>query len=431
MKINDLKEAIVQSPKNIVLRQMYVDLLLEQNIGIEEAKNHIEYILKYDESNIRAKNSFLCYYSKMENHGAVIIIGKELNSSITFENEVRLATSYFFNGEKDLAIELYKSIKSNNIDFTNKFLEDNLKIKVKPEIQSENKHEFITRPRIKFINVGGMDSVKEKIELKIIKPILHPEIFEKYGKKSGGGVLMYGPPGCGKTYLARASAGEAEVNFINVSLHDILDLWLGQSEKNLHSVFSQARNNKPCIIFFDEIDALGYKRDNISQSKGSNIINQLLVELDGFNSQNEEILIIGATNTPWSLDEALKRSGRFDEVIFISPPDIIAREKILEIHMEDKPHNGISFENIANITPHYSGADLHNIINRAIEKKISLALKTGDILPITENDLIKEIKQFSPTTLEWFSTIKNYTLFANRTGIYNEVIDYMKKNNLR
>jgi len=431
MKINDLKEAINQSPENIVLRQMIVDLLLEKNSEYDEAKEHIEYILTKEKSNSRAKNSFLLFYSKKENHSAVIIIGKELETDISFENQVRLAKSYFLNEEKYLAKDLYKEIKFNKPEFEDKFLEEQLKIKVKSETLSADKNAFITRPKVKFKDVGGMDSVKEKIELKIIKPILHPEIFEKFGKKSGGGVLLYGPPGCGKTYLARASAGEADVNFINVSLHDILDLWLGQSEKNLHSVFDQARINKPCIIFFDEIDALGYKRDNISQSKGSNIINQLLVEIDGFNSQNEEILIIGATNTPWSLDEALKRSGRFDDVIFISPPDIIAREKILKIHLEEKPHREINFQRIAKITHHYSGADLQNIINRAIEKKISIALKTGEIVPISEDDLINEINQFSPTTLEWFSTIKNYTLFANKSGIYNEVIEYMKKSNLR
>ena len=137
---------------------------------------------------------------------------------------------------------------------------------------------------------------------------------------------MYGPPGCGKTMIARATAGEVNARFINVSLNDILDMWMGNSEKNLHAIFEEARNNAPCVLFFDEIDALGASRSDMKQSSGRHLINQFLQELDGIGNNNDGVLVLGATNTPWNVDPAFRRPGRFDRIIFVPPPDQEARE---------------------------------------------------------------------------------------------------------
>jgi len=167
----------------------------------------------------------------------------------------------------------------------------------------------VERPNVNFSDVGGMETVKEQIRMKIIHPIAHAELFKAYGKKLGGGLLLYGPPGCGKTYLARATAGEVNASFLSVGLHQVLDMWLGNSEKNLHELFGQARRHKPAIMFIDEVDALGANRSDLRHSAGRNLINQFLAELDGLDASNEGLLVLAATNAPWHLDPAFRRPG--------------------------------------------------------------------------------------------------------------------------
>ena len=195
----------------------------------------------------------------------------------------------------------------------------------------------IERPKTTFGDVGGMDSVKEEIRMKIILPLEHPEMFEAYGKKVGGGILMYGPPGCGKTYLARATAGEVKAAFLSIGISDVLDMWIGSSEKNLHELFEQARRNRPCVLFFDEVDALGASRADMRHSGGRHLINQFLAELDGVDAANEGVLILAATNAPWHLDNAFRRPGRFDRIVFVPPPDQPARAAILRLMLTGKP----------------------------------------------------------------------------------------------
>ena len=177
-------------------------------------------------------------------------------------------------------------------------------------------------PRITFADVGGMDALKEEIRSKIIHPLRHPELYRAYGKSAGGGVLMYGPPGCGKTHLARAVAGEVSASFIAVGIHDVLDMWIGQSERNLHELFERAREESPCVLFFDEVDALAARRSDLRTSAGRPLINQFLAELDGIGGGNQGVLILAATNAPWHLDPAFRRPGRFDRVLFVPRPTL-------------------------------------------------------------------------------------------------------------
>ena len=190
---------------------------------------------------------------------------------------------------------------------------------------------FLKKPTINFNDVGGMENVKKEISLKIIKPLEHADLYKAYGKKIGGGILLYGPPGCGKTHLAKATAGEINAKFINVGINEILDMWIGSSERNLHEIFETARKNKPCVIFIDEIDALGANRNDVNKTAGRTVINQFLAELDGIDSNNDGILVLGATNAPWYLDPAFRRPGRFDRIIFVSPPDQEAKASIYNI----------------------------------------------------------------------------------------------------
>lgn len=282
------------------------------------------------------------------------------------------------------------------------------------------------RPQTKFADVGGMETVKQEIRMKIILPLQQPDLFRAYGKKIGGGILMYGPPGCGKTFLARATAGEVQASFLAVGISDVLDMWIGQSEKNLHAIFDQARQNRPCVLFFDEVDALGANRTDMLKSGGRQIINQFLSELDGVAHSNEGVLILAATNAPWHLDPAFRRPGRFDRIVFVPPPDKPARASILRLLLQGKPVREIDFDQLAEKSDGFSGADLKALVDVAVEEKLQQAMQSGTVEPLTTRDLLAALKQHKPTVRDWFQTARNHALYANQSGLYDEILTYLK-----
>ena len=284
----------------------------------------------------------------------------------------------------------------------------------------------VERPKIAFQDVGGMDAVKDEVRMKIIHPLTHAEMFKAYGKAIGGGILMFGPPGCGKTHLARATAGEISARFLAVGINDILDMWIGNSEKNLHELFEQARRSKPCVLFFDEVDALAASRSDMLKSGGRQLINQFLSELDGIGASNDGLLILAATNAPWHLDAAFRRPGRFDRILFVPPPDQSARAAILRILLEGKPVDRIDYDQVAKKTPDCSGADLKALVDVAVEAKLREALKTGVPAPLTTKDLVGAAKEIRQTSKEWFATARNYALYANQSGTYDDILKYLK-----
>lgn len=285
----------------------------------------------------------------------------------------------------------------------------------------------IERPTVKFENVGGMDAVKDEIRIKIIHPLQHPDLYKAYGKAIGGGILMYGPPGCGKTHLARATAGEVKAAFIAVGIEDVLDMWLGSSERNLHELFTEARKNRPCVLFFDEVDALAANRTDLRQSAGRMIINQFLSELDGATTSNDGVLILAATNAPWHLDPAFRRPGRFDRILFVPPPDEPARATILRVLLTGKPQQTVDFDHLARKTAEFSGADLKAVVDLAIEAKLREAIGTGVPTPLTTKDLAAAAGRVKPSTKEWFSTARNYATFSNQGGQYDDILKYLRK----
>jgi len=284
--------------------------------------------------------------------------------------------------------------------------------------------EFRVKADKKFEDVGGMEAVKEDIRMKIIHPLKNPDLFKAYGKKAGGGVLLYGPPGCGKTLLSQATAGEIKANFFSVGLHQVLDMYIGESEQKLHRIFELARQAAPSVLFFDEIDALAADRRDLRGSAGRTLINQFLTEI-GEEDANEGVLILGATNAPWHLDSAFLRPGRFDRLIFVPPPDQAAREEILKIHAKEKPVVALEESAVAKKCDGFSGADLRAVFDRATEAKLDEAMKKGKIIPITGKDLIKSSKQVKPSTRKWFESAKNYALYANQSGFYDDVLNYL------
>jgi transitional endoplasmic reticulum ATPase len=281
------------------------------------------------------------------------------------------------------------------------------------------------RPKITFQDVGGMEAVKEEIRMKILYPLQNAELFKTYGKTIGGGVLLYGPPGCGKTLLSRATAGEIKSNFLSIGIHQILDLYIGNSEKNLHQIFEMARDHAPCILFFDEVDALAADRSDLKKSAGRTLINQFLAEMDGNVGSNEGVLILGATNAPWHIDPAFRRPGRFDRVLFVPPPDEEARRSVIEVMSRNKPVAELDAAAIARKTKDFSGADLKAVFDQAIEKCLATAMKEGRVVPLTTKALLETVKSTKPSTREWFESAKNYAMYSNQSGFYNDVLTFL------
>ncbi|MNC22134.1 ATP-dependent zinc metalloprotease FtsH [compost metagenome] len=281
---------------------------------------------------------------------------------------------------------------------------------------------------VTFEQVGGYEDLKDVIRMKIIKPFSSQSLFSKFKKKTGGGILMYGPPGCGKTFMAKATAGECRARFQAVHITDILDPYLGVSSQNIKDIFQNARTKSPCVLFFDEIDTIGFNRSKLASEHMRPIIDQFLTEIEGIDSNTQNMLIIGATNMPWDVDPAFKRPGRFDKVIFVPPPDKKARMTIMQLKMAGRPQEAfIDYDTLAEKTELYSGADLENVIETAAEYVIAEIMKTETERPIGTKDLLRAIDSTRPSTIEWLRTIKNYVKYSNQTGIYDDVERYLSK----
>lgn len=445
-EINGLRAAAQATPNNYALRKVLVQTLIRYERW-EEAEVELKSVLKLFPDKIELKILLAEVFHQQGKTGIALVVIEELLDSPTPPPQVWLldAKLKLASQQIDEARDAYERAIALDPSLKDTFLESEINLAKQKDLQPEreklriggieNEDDFdhaadkdIERPKIKFEDVGGMESVKEEINLKIIAPLKFPDLYKAYGKEIGGGILLYGPPGCGKTYLARATAGEVQANFLYVGISDILDMYVGSSEQKLHAIFEKARRLKPCVLFFDEVDALAASRTDLRQSAAKNVINQFLYELDGPYS-NDGVLILGATNAPWHLDNAFRRGGRFSRVIFVPPPEQTGREAILEILLKDKPTDGkIDIKKLAKRTSKFSGADLKNIIEMAVESKLEMAMKQGKLLPLETSDLLHAIKKQKPTTTDWFASAKNYALFANEAGLYDEILEYIKKN---
>ena len=347
-------------------------------------------------------------------------------------------------GYRDSAAELYQRVVGRSPQYEDMALARQLgldaasteprKVKLRVIANDDTDATEITRlirapePVINFSSVGGHDAVKKQIHRKIILPFQKPSLFQRFRKKAGGGILLYGPPGCGKTLLARATAGECKARFFNVELSDILDMYIGESEKKLHALFELAREQSPSVLFFDEVEALGGKRQNTREATSSKLISQFLAEMDGFTQKNSGVLILASTNVPWAIDSAFLRPGRFDRMLFIPPPDREARSEILSILLKDRPVTGdIDIGWLAKQTSGFSGADLKNIVETAVDEAIEESIASGGEVDISMSHLREALKQVRSTTQDWLTTARNYARYANESGQYNEVLDFLSR----
>ncbi|MFH1125870.1 MAG: AAA family ATPase [Candidatus Altiarchaeota archaeon] len=272
------------------------------------------------------------------------------------------------------------------------------------------KFKVMEKPKMNFKDVAGLEKIKEKIFEYIVYPLKDPVLAKKYGKEAGGGVIFYGPPGTGKTFIAKAAAGECQASFISIKMSDIVDMYAGNTEKNLHNAFETARKNKPCILFFDELDGIAGKREGMDQSFEKRSINQFLMEMDGVEYTNEGILVVGATNAPWDVDAALRRAGRFSKTIYFPEPDKKTRLTIAKLNLKNRPVDPkINIGRIARMTEGYSSADLKQLVDAAASIPWKEALKSGKERVITFNDFKKassgedSVKSSLPA---WYGSVK-------------------------
>jgi AAA+ superfamily predicted ATPase len=279
-------------------------------------------------------------------------------------------------------------------------------------------------------DVAGMTEVKQRLEAAFLAPMRNPDLRKLYGKSLRGGLLLYGPPGCGKTFIARAVAGELGARFIAVSFADIIDMFVGQSERNIHELFEIARRNAPCVLFLDEVDAIGQKRSQLRNTPMRSAVNQLLLELDDVSGNNEGVFLLAATNHPWDVDSALRRPGRFDRTLLVLPPDANAREGVFRYHLKERPVAGIDLAKLARQTDGYSGADIAHICETAAERALMDSVRRGEPRMIGTPDLEAAISEVKPSLGSWFDTARNVALFANEGGTYDDLAAYLRKRKL-
>jgi len=281
-------------------------------------------------------------------------------------------------------------------------------------------------PNVTWEDIGGLEDVKRELKETVQYPVEHPEKYQKFGMSPSKGVLFYGPPGCGKTLLAKAIANECQANFISIKGPELLTMWFGESEANVRDIFDKARSAAPCVLFFDELDAIAKARGSSlgdGGGAGDRVINQILTEMDGVGAK-KNVFIIGATNRPDIIDPAILRPGRLDQLIYIPLPDLPSRISILKANLKNSPvAKDVDLEFMAKKTQGFSGADLTEICQRAcklairesIEKEIEQTrggMDTGsDPVPEIRKDHFEEAMKFARRSVS-DNDIRKYEMFA-------------------
>jgi len=282
-------------------------------------------------------------------------------------------------------------------------------------------------PNVSWDDVGGLEEIKNELKEAVEWPLKYPELFQKAGIRPLNGILLFGPPGCGKTLLAKAIATESQSNFISIKGPEVFSKWVGESEKAIREIFRKARQAAPSIIYFDEIDSISAGRGEYAGTQVfASIVNQILVEMDGIENR-KGIVIIASTNRPDLVDSAFLRPGRFDRLIYVEAPDFDSRIKILEVHSKDMPlAKDISLKHIAQLTEGYSGADLENLCREAGMQAIREKMENFDEIEYRHFEFaLEKIKSTLPTEI-----IQRYEAMAKEItesrNIKESTVDFYK-----
>ncbi len=289
------------------------------------------------------------------------------------------------------------------------------------------------RPSITLADVAGLAEVKQHLDSTFLAPLRSPEIAAAFGQRPGGSLLMYGPPGCGKTFIAKAIAGDLGAAFVHVTLADLLSKWLGDTERAVKSLFEDARSAAPCVIFVDEFDALGGRRSSGGGGSQSMrmVVTQLLEELDGVSSENDGVYFLAATNRPWDIDPALRRPGRIDKTVLVLPPDAVARAAIVQGALEGKPTQEVDVEAVAAATEGFSGADIAQVATLALQQAMTASMSAGTLVPVTTGTLLTAASGITPSTTQWFDQIGPVLEYGTDDGTFDQLRAYRVRRGLR
>jgi SpoVK/Ycf46/Vps4 family AAA+-type ATPase len=405
----ELERALLSNPFNVELRTEYANVLLEAG-DAQAALPQFELLLSQSATNAAAQV------------GAALALLRLGRDSEALQRYAGARNTPGFQSEPTLEARLEKAKPAAPARFT-----------VLQGGKSDTVVNFVapqSRERVGFADIAGLEDLKRTVRLQIIEPFLKPGIFAKFKKQAGGGVLLYGPPGCGKTLIARAVATECHAQFMSIGIADVLSMWIGESERNLSSLFDKARHSRPCVLFFDEIDALAYSRSKAQSEHTRQVVNEFLAQLDGFSADNQGVLILAATNMPWDVDPAMKRPGRFSRSVFVPPPDAQARARIVELKLAGVPHENIDSQVIGATTPHFSGADIEGVVELAKDYVLEEYVSNGTERSIQQDDLVRAAKSMQPSTMDWLRTARNLVKYAGADASYGDVEKYLKTHKL-
>ena len=337
--------------------------------------------------------------------GLGTIIGFEENKCIVkyegFINAKMMSSERFFQYNEPVSQSTIDDINALKCEYelTNKKTKIQRNIINEPTIESE-KCVLKSNNRVTFDDVIGLDDVKELINQMVVYPFKYKEIYKAFNRDSGGGILLYGAPGTGKTMIAKAIANEIDAAFYSIKCSDIASKWYGESARNIKKLFDKARSHERSIIFFDEFDSLGSNRDHGNSNSVNMVVSELLSQIDGFESKKNTVLLIASTNKPWNIDSALLRSGRFNKKIYIGLPNKTSRINLLVHELKDLPLSKIDFESISDKTEGYSNAHIVELCNEAKDIAIKRSIQINMVSPITQEDLIEALSMVSSTIVK-------------------------------
>eukprot|EP00290_Baffinella_frigidus_P005325 CAMPEP_0180122836 /NCGR_PEP_ID=MMETSP0986-20121125/3795_1 /TAXON_ID=697907 /ORGANISM="non described non described, Strain CCMP2293" /LENGTH=503 /DNA_ID=CAMNT_0022062065 /DNA_START=785 /DNA_END=2296 /DNA_ORIENTATION=+ len=398
----------------------------EIDIGVPDEKGRLE-ILNIHTKNMRLEKNLDLEEVCKETYG---FVGADLAQLCT-EAAIQCIR------EKNELIDIDEETVDEKILDSLIVTQDHFKIALEQSNPSAFRETAVEIPNITWKDIGGLENVKRELQETVQYPVEHPEKFEKFGMQPSKGVLFYGPPGCGKTLLAKAIANECQANFISIKGPELLTMWFGESENNVREIFDKARQASPCVLFFDEIDSIARARGGSGGDgggAGDRVINQILTEIDGVGVR-KNVFVIGATNRPDILDPAIMRPGRLDQLVYIPLPDRKSRIQIFKATLRKSPlSKEIDLEILAKATNGFSGADITEICQRAckfairesIYKDIEMAkeiqdkqdsmdfdeLKKDPVPEITKTHFLEAMKYARRSVSD--GDIRKYEMFAQK-----------------